>query len=248
MRLGRPACGAALGSHARRFETTVATASGPPATPATPAPLAIATLSTFITLATVALRTTRLASRVGSGGRAGGTGRLLAALVGRTTARPAAGLAVAAALVAGTAASGARLVAPTLTGASAAPAMLPAAPSAIAIAALALDRLGNRSTRPRHHAHPIGTRADSQEPARTLLDHRDHHFGAREAERLEALADRVFQCPAFEDRTFVTHERTSCGSTVPLRGRWMPGCDVCGPFCVGGARRDDGVARLFSGA
>jgi hypothetical protein len=73
-------------------------------------------------------------------------------------------------------------------------------------------REGGASGAP-HHPHPVGPRSNAEEPARTLFENGDHHFGAGETQRFQALRHRRIQRPAFENVTLVGHRSPqSCAS------------------------------------
>jgi hypothetical protein len=65
-------------------------------------------------------------------------------------------------------------------------------------AALALLGLTDGAARARHDAHAIRPRAQPKESARAFFDHGDHGLGPADAERVQALLDRIFQCLASE--------------------------------------------------
>ena len=73
--------------------------------------------------------------------------------------------------------------------------------AATSAAVLAFHRFLDRPARAACNAHPERTRADPQEPALALFDRGDHRFGARQSQRLQALADRFIETLAFIDRT-----------------------------------------------
>jgi hypothetical protein len=61
------------------------------------------------------------------------------------------------------------------------------------------------ASRPRHHAHLVGPRADSEKAARAFFHHRDHHFGPRESESVEPLPHRVIEGLALEGNSLRIH-------------------------------------------
>jgi len=87
----------------------------------------------------------------------------------------------------------------------------PATPGS-AVAPLVGIREGGAAGAP-HHPHPVGPRPDAEESARALFEDGDHHFGAGETQRFQALRHRRIQRPAFENVALVGHQSPqSCAS------------------------------------
>jgi hypothetical protein len=91
---------------------------------------------------------------------------------------------------------------------------------AVAAIRSAVIRLADRSSRARNHAHAIGPGAESQESARTLLEHRDHHLRTRQPEIAQTFANGVIQRLTLEHRIISPHDVPRCAGG--RREREMP--------------------------
>jgi hypothetical protein len=83
--------------------------------------------------------------------------------------------------------------------ATATAAAIPATVAGTHPALAGLLRLAHRTARARGHPHPERAGAEAEESGRAFLHHRDHRFGARQAQRRQPLVDRFLERAAFED-------------------------------------------------